>query len=279
MPPAGGRDSGSATRMRPVERPPVAEPVGPPPSGKNDRRKRLLILGAAAAVLVLLAGGGVALAVFNDHGNTEAASPPASSTTAAESLLPADEQCTEEIKSNPRWVCLTSAVVADGKITMQYVDDGGAMTVDGGTHLHIYGGDGTNPPDSVEGMQVPESEQGKWYVEDRRPAVLDLTDQRYVLAIGDAPKVCARVATADHILVKAKNGTYQTGNCVPITRTDDTTPTQTQTHTPKNTRTTHSHPTSTTTTTTDTSTSTTTTSPTPDSTPNSRDTAKAPQGG
>jgi molecular chaperone DnaK len=281
MPPAGGRGpgaSGSATRTRPVERPPVAEPVGPPPSGKNDRRKRLLVLGAAAAVLVLLAGGGVALAVFDDQGDNHAASPPAS-TTATESLPPPDERCTEEIMSNPRWVCLTSAVVADGKITIQYVADGGAMTVDGGTHLHIYGGDGTNPPDGVEGQQVPESEQGRWYVEDRRPAVLDLTDQRYTTAIGDAPKVCARVATADHVLVKAKDGTYHTGNCVPITRTDDTTPTPTQTHTPKNTRTTHSHPTTTTTTTTDTSTTTTTTSPAPDSTPNSRDTVKAPQGG
>ena len=49
--------------------------------------------------------------------------------------------------------------------------------------------------------------------------MLDLTDQRYILAIGDAPKVCARIATAAHELVPDAQGKYVTGNCVPIERT------------------------------------------------------------
>jgi hypothetical protein len=182
------------------------------------------------------------------------------------SLLPPDEQCTDAIMANPYWVCLTSAVVADGTITIQYVSDGGALTVDGGRHLHIYGGDGTNPSDQVMGHQVPESEQGKWYVEDRRPAVLDVTDQRFVLAIGDAPKVCARIATADHVLVTAQDGTYRTGNCVPITRGADTAPEPAPKTTKKNRQPRTDTPTTTTETTT-TTTDTTTTDPTPDSEP------------
>jgi hypothetical protein len=258
--------SGPPTRTRP----PVAEPVGPPPAEKSDRRKRLLAFGAAGAVVALLAGGGVAFAVFGGDDTptrTAASERTTTSTTQSEaSLLPPDEQCTDAIMANPYWVCLTSAVVADGKITMQYVSDGGALSVDGGRHLHIYGGDGTTPSDGVMGHQVPESEQGKWYVEDRRPAVLDVTDQRYVLAIGDAPKVCARVATADHVLVTAEDGTFRTGNCIPVTRGTDTAP-EPPTNTTQKKRQTHTHNPTTTTETTTTTSDTTTTEPTPDSEP------------
>lgn len=249
--------------MMPAERP-AAEPVGPPPAERTDRRKRVLALGTAVAVMVLLAGGGVALAVFNGDDNPGAASPPPSTTSKAASPLPADEQCTEEIMSSPRWVCLTSAAVADGTLTIRYETDGAPMSIDGGHHLHVYGGDGTNPPEHVMGRHAHKSEQGKWYVEDRRPAVLDLTDQRYLTAIGDAPKVCARVAAPDHKLVKAADGSYRTGNCVPITGNREI-PVKEIPRTPRNDDEPHRPTTTTETTTTTTEPS--TTEPTPDSEP------------
>jgi hypothetical protein len=262
-PTSAGTRGGTDSRIRP------AEPIAPPSAPKPERRKRVMALGVAGAVVALLAGGGAALAIINgdgDSGNV-ASGPPSSSTTAVptttESLLPPDEQCTDAIMSNPNWVCLTSAVVADGQLTIQYVSDGGALSIDGGTHLHIYGSDGTNPSDRIMGHQVPESEQGKWYVEDRRPSVLDVTDQRYLLAVGDAPKVCARIATADHVLVKATDGSYRTGNCVPVTRAAETT-TQAQPQPPRTNRPHQTHTHTTTTETTTTTTETTTTEPTTD---------------
>lgn len=125
--------------------------------------------------------------------------------------------------SNPRWVCLTSAIVADGRITIDYRGDGAPLNINGDYHLHVYGGDGTTPPANAMGMQAPAAEQGKWYVEDKHPAVLNVTDERFRTSIGDAPKVCARIADANHHLVPDTNGTYATGNCVPITRTAATT--------------------------------------------------------
>jgi molecular chaperone DnaK len=182
---------------------------------------------AASGVIVLavLAAVAVALNVFGGDDQPRAGSVGQTSSVPVDSL-PVDEQCTPEIMANPHWVCLTSAIVADGKITIDYRSDGAKFAVHGGVHLHIYGGDGTNPSARVMGQQVPDSEQGNWYNEDRRPAVLDLTDPRYKSAIGDgAKKVCARIADAEHLLVPDESGGYVTGNCVPITRTvSSTTP-------------------------------------------------------
>ncbi|MFI7673629.1 Hsp70 family protein [Actinophytocola sp. NPDC049390] len=265
---SGTRDTGRPNlAARGAERP--SEPVSPPSAPEPDRRKRLMALGVAGAVVALLAGGGVGLALINgDDGGAGAAANPPSSTvpTTANSLLPPDEQCTDAIMSNPSWVCLTAAVVADGKLTIQYVSDGGALSVGGGKHLHIYGSDGTNPPDRIMGHQVPESEQGEWYVEDRRPSVVDVTSQKYVTAVGDAPKVCARIATADHVLVKATDGSYRTGNCVPVTRAE-VTPTEAPPQTPRPNRPPQTHHETTTTETTSSSTEPSTTEPPPDSEP------------
>jgi hypothetical protein len=212
---------------------------------------------AGVVALVLIAGVAVGLAVFGGD-QDEATQPPAQNT---DTSLPADERCTETIMSNPRWVCLTSAVVADGKIIIDYRSDGGPFNINGGYHLHVYGGDGTAPAAAAMGMQAPAAEQGKWYVEDRHPAVLALTDDRFTSAIGDAPKVCARIADANHYLVPDTGGTFVTGNCVPITRTAES-PTVTDaptTHGKRPTRTTTTE--STTTTTDSSSVPTTTTTP------------------
>jgi hypothetical protein len=179
-----------------------------------------LVLAAGVVALVLLAGAGVGFAMLGGGDPGKSAGGPV--TTSAKSALPVDEQCTDAITSNPRWVCLTSAVIVDGKITIDYRGDGSPLDIDGGYHLHVYGGDGTSPSADVMGMQAPPSEQGKWYVEDRHPAILELTDERFLTAVGDAPKVCARIADANHHLVTDSNGGYLTGNCVSITRAEVT---------------------------------------------------------
>jgi molecular chaperone DnaK len=132
--------------------------------------------------------------------------------------VPADEQCTDEIKSNWTWVCLTSARVAGGTLTVEYEAEfgGNRPSVNGGWHLHIYGSDGTNPPDRIMGDHLPHNEQGFWYVEDKQPSVIATSNAAFINSIGDYPKVCARIANASHGLAKHDNGSYTTGNCVKI---------------------------------------------------------------
>jgi hypothetical protein len=185
-----------------------------------------VLIGAALGLIVLLVGGGVAYAQFGrgdgDKDLAGATTPPSATASLAPTAaaLPPDEQCTDEIKANKRWVCLTSAVVDDGKITINYDVEyaGSKPDINSGYHIHVYGGDGTYPPDHLMGSHAPKSQQGEWYVEDRRPSILGTGDQRYIRAINDAPKVCARIAVAGHGLVPDTNSTFKTGNCVPIRR-------------------------------------------------------------
>jgi actin-like ATPase involved in cell morphogenesis len=205
---------------------PAPAPPAPPP------RRRLPALLAAGVGLAVVLGGGIAYAVSRDGGDPGAGpanSPTAGTTTtaagtpsAAAPAVPADEQCTPEIKSNTRWVCLTKATLANNKITINYEsgNNGRAFDVSGGFHLHIYGTDetGNNPPDTVEGTQA--AHPGLWYVEDKNPSVRSVTSQNFKEAIGaDAKKVCARIADSRHRLVQDGSGagTFKTGNCVPIT--------------------------------------------------------------
>jgi molecular chaperone DnaK len=212
----------------PVETPMPAQPPRPgrTPAGAPPVRRRRLLVGAGLALAALLAAGGVAYAQYGrDDGAQELAGgvTPSASTgpnATPSATTPADEQCTEEIKSNRRWVCLTSAVIADGKITINYDVEyaGSTPDINGGYHVHLYGGDGKNPPDHLMGSHAPQSQRGKYYWEDRQPSVLDTDDSRFISAIGNAPKVCARIAVAGHGLVPDAKSTYKTGNCVPITR-------------------------------------------------------------
>jgi len=57
----------------------------------------------------------------------------------------------------------------------------------------------------------------KYYFEDREPSVRRTTDPDFQ-AVRDATKVCARIADSGHGLAKAHDGSYHTGNCVPIQR-------------------------------------------------------------
>jgi molecular chaperone DnaK len=85
---------------------------------------------------------------------------------------------------------------------------------EGGYHLHIYGSDGKNPPASRMGNQS--DRPGRYYLEDQAPSVRAITGGNYRDVIGDSPKVCARIADAGDVLVKDKQGGYETGNCVTI---------------------------------------------------------------
>jgi molecular chaperone DnaK len=211
---------------RPGTRPPSVPQRGPenPPPGRSrgNRRRALAIAGAALAAVLVAAGVAYAQYRLGDDpaGQLTGQGATSSPSVATSPAPPADEQCTGEIKANARWVCLTSAVVEDGKLTIGYDVDwaGSTPDVSGGYHLHVYGGDGTYPADHDMGSHAPKSDQGDWYVEDRNPSVLDTGDKRYTRAIADNPKVCARIALAGHGLVPDTNDTYKTGNCVPVTR-------------------------------------------------------------
>jgi hypothetical protein len=148
-----------------------------------------------------------------------AASSSGSPSKSASPEQPADERCTDEIKANPRWVCLKSATFDGLVLTIEYSASfaDASPNVSGGYHLHVYGGDGTDPVEDTMGRQA--ADPGHWYVEDANPSVRKASGRDYTKAIGDAPKVCARIANAGHRLVKAVDGGFHTGNCVPITRT------------------------------------------------------------
>jgi hypothetical protein len=209
-----------------------------------------VLVAAGIVLLAVLVGGGVTLALTGNksnpnnqgsgggasqgtgNGNTQgsgnqASTAPSSAapSTAVSSApaVPLDEQCTDVIKANPRWVCLTSAVDDGTKITISYDAgwNGGTPNVNGGFHLHIYGGDGTTPQDRIMGTQAGGG-AGAWYVEDKNPSVKPATSGEYktIIGVGKRPKVCARIANGSHQLVpdNSGKGTYVTGNCIPITR-------------------------------------------------------------
>ncbi len=233
-PSAASSPRASATASVPVSNEPtqfvgavpgVPRPAPSPPTPRS--RNTVALIAAGVALVVVLAGGGIALALTNSGNGDPGASgngstqPPSSPTSAAPAVVPADEQCTEAIKSNPRWVCLTSATISGDQVMIEYeFEDGGTrFDISGGYHIHFYGADatGANPPDRVMGSHA--SQRGSWYVEDQEPSVHPAGSSQYETLDGH-PKVCARIARSGHQLVQdtSGNGTYKTGNCVTLTR-------------------------------------------------------------
>jgi hypothetical protein len=207
----------------------VTAPVEPPtpgdiPAGDRPARRRLLVAGLA--LVGLLVAGGLAYAQYGrDDGSQKdpggRAAPGASTgpTATPSATTPADELCTDEIKSNPRWVCLTSAVIANGKITIKYkAEYAKSKPSINGYHVHFYGGDGKNPPDYTMSSHWPKSTRGKYYYDAHQPSVRDTDSPDFIRAIGVAKKVCARIAITGHGLVHDNKGGYKTGNCVSITK-------------------------------------------------------------
>ena len=214
----------AAAGTPPPSQPPPNAPDGP----SRNRRAPMLAAGgvlAAAAIataVVLNMGDDPTTTTGNLAGAATATSPVATpapvATTPAEPVIPADEQCTDTIQANERWVCLTSATIADGEIVIEYDAEfaGSTPNINGGFHLHIYGADatGTDPPDEVMGSHA--ANPGDWYIEDQNPSVRSVDSDVFQQNIGDAPKVCARIANGQHELVPDVEGTFTTGNCVPI---------------------------------------------------------------
>jgi TIR domain len=221
VPPVDATDTGDPTV--PIETATPARSIDVP-AGVRPARRLLLVAGLALAGL-LVASGVAYLEYGRDGGKGVSGAAVAGAKTGPTATpsptTPADELCSDDIKSNRRWVCLTSAVIAHGKLTIKYNVEyaGSKPDINKGYHLHIFGSDGKHPPDYTMSSHVPKSTRGKYYYEDRRPSVLDLKDSRFIEAIGDAPKVCARIAIPGHGLVPDNKGGYKTGNCVPITRT------------------------------------------------------------
>src|SRR4051812_14237949 len=103
VPPIEAADAAPVTA--PVEIP-APEPPGKTSAGVRLTRRRLVV--AEVALAGLLVAGGVAYAQYRRDAAPPVAVPRPAVTTGP--TIPADEQCTPEITSNPRWVCLTSAV-------------------------------------------------------------------------------------------------------------------------------------------------------------------------
>jgi len=191
----------------------------PPPPAPPRRGGRTALLAAVAVLVVALAGA--AVWVNRDRlGLTSAGGGPTTpATTAAGATappLPAAEQCTKKIQANPRWVCITQAFFDNEKFVVEYNAEwaGPPPQNTGGFHLHIYGGDGKNPP--AERMGNQSDQRGRFYLEDKQPSVRSVTGGNYRDIIGNSPKVCARISDAADILVKDNDGGYETGNCVTI---------------------------------------------------------------
>jgi molecular chaperone DnaK len=173
----------------------------------------------SAILLALVFGGvGAAWALSRDNDPAGGGEDPTSTPTQdTNTQVAADEQCTEEIQSNERWVCLASATLVDGQLVVEYQAEwaGEVPTIDGGYHLHLWGSDGTNPPAEIMGTHAG-GQQGSWAQKDDYPAVL--TADEVAENIGDRPKVCAAIAHGDHGLVPDASGGYATGNCAPISQ-------------------------------------------------------------
>lgn len=138
---------------------------------------------------------------------------------AGQEQLPADEQCSDDVLSNDRWVCITSASVTSGELVIEYDAEwaGDEPNASGGFHVHFYGSDesGTNPPEAIMGTHA--DDRGNWYIEDQNPSVHAL-DSNQAATIGDSPKVCARIANGSHELIADADGGFNTGNCWPVDR-------------------------------------------------------------
>ncbi len=105
------------------------------------RRPGWRVPAMAAGAAVVLAGGVYGWTQFGPGGGTATAGPtPSASATAAASAsgatpsasaLPADEQCTDAIMANTRWVCLTSATFDGTTLTIDYDADFAGTPPDG----------------------------------------------------------------------------------------------------------------------------------------------------
>jgi hypothetical protein len=183
------------------------------------------------ALALVLAGATVAWAVNRDTADRDTGGgdggqveSPEATQDSTQDALPPDEQCTDAIQSNQRWVCLTSAVLEGGQLVIDYDVEWGGETPNktDGYHVHLYGADdGSNPAEETMGNQYePSGGRGDWLIEDLPSPLTYPGDHSLVTdIIGDSPKVCARIANGTHGLVADYDGAgFTTGNCTTIQR-------------------------------------------------------------
>ncbi len=141
-------------------------PAPPRPPSEAAKRRGVMLIGGVIGLVLVLVLGGLAWALLGAEddpggqpvGNQATVNPTAVVTSPPP--LPADEQCTDQIKANTRWVCLTKATRDGEEIRIDYTsgDNGSPFDISGGFHLHIYGAnaDGSSPPDRVMGSSFVE---------------------------------------------------------------------------------------------------------------------------
>ena len=122
-----------------------------------------------------------------------------------------DEQCTENVRAQPNWACITSASFDGTTVTGTYyssVDEGGPdFNINGGLHLHVYAS--TFDPVAV-GAAGPFSDgTGDWQVWDT-PQIIEVSLGQ--LGVAEVPeKLCALIANQVHTIESPNSGT-----CWPI---------------------------------------------------------------
>ena len=125
-------------------------------------------------------------------------------------VTPLDEQCTDLIMSQPRWVCLTSASFDGNTITAQYVIENAGVPFDAsnGFHMHVFG----SSVDPATAGQPGDASigGGAWLIWDDVNGFQGALDQ--ITVDGVLPeKLCVRIATINHTLES-----LESGNCIPI---------------------------------------------------------------
>lgn len=175
FPPDEGRSSGDLTQLvSPVGSPPGGGPPGgrppkPPKASKQPNRSSRRVLAVAGGVIVTALVATAVVWAANRPGGVdnpdEAANQKTTESSAQQTQQPqkpADEQCTDEIKSNERWVCLTGARFDGDQLVVSYQAEwaGGTPSISNGFHLHIWGSDGKNPAHHTMGTHADERGDG-----------------------------------------------------------------------------------------------------------------------
>ncbi len=122
-----------------------------------------------------------------------------------------DEQCTETIRSQARWACMSSAFWDGQNLIASYIGSpqaGGEAWSLSSFHLHVFG---SNIPPVGAGVPGPVSDgSGSWKVWDL-PDSFEGTLAEVGSPDGVPEKLCTRIATAGHTLES-----LDSGNCWPI---------------------------------------------------------------
>ena len=123
---------------------------------------------------------------------------------------PLDEQCTETIMSQPRWVCLDAAVFDGTTVFASYIIEDGGEPFDFNStfHMHVFG----NSVDPITAGQPGAASEGggTWVVWDNVDGFQGSVSE--ITLDGILPeKLCIRVANFDHTLES-----LDSGNCITI---------------------------------------------------------------